>query len=134
MNDIELYGYYYVANDLDADYTYIKYLNIAVEIQTKGLLCVPYDKIVVHDTFVRHMTGAVDLKKKLFQFRCRLNNICLEELENIRIKMNSHGFYYTSWDYSKTDRNISLQCFESKNDKVFNKLMLLSKNEIKIAT
>jgi hypothetical protein len=137
MNDYIIYANYYINNNLGVNPKYPEYLNYVCDIQQKALNCIPYDKIVINNsssvtasTMAKHLTGSIYITNKIFQFKCQLSSrISIKEIENIKKLLYKEGFYYVNYIVSSSQSDLVLS--STKEEHMFNKIMLLSKNEPK---
>jgi hypothetical protein len=130
MNDYMIYANYYINNNLGVNPKYPEYLNYVCDIQQKALNCIPYDKIIINNTFLKHLTGSIYITNKIFQFKCQLSSITsIKEIENIKKLLYKEGFYYVNYIVSASQSDLVLS--STKEEHMFNKIMLLSKNEPK---
>jgi hypothetical protein len=133
MNDYIIYANYYISNNLGVNPKYPEYLNYVCDIQQKALKCIPYDKIVINNTFLKHLTGSLYITNKIFQFKCQLYNIPIKEIENIKNLLYEEGFYYINYIITNSESVLrsDLVLSSTKEEHMLNKMMLLSKNEPK---
>jgi hypothetical protein len=146
MNNIVLYANIYINNNLGIKPIYYEYVNYICNVQEKALSCIPYNKIVINDTFIKHITGSLYITNKIFQFKCELYDISPVEIKKIIDLLYKKDFFYVNYytlptlqgtlliDESSVRQGTILNELElslSKEEHIINKLMLLSKNEPK---
>lgn len=132
MDDIILYANIYVPNTLEYNkVNMIDYMKIVVDIQQKALLSIPYNNIVVEKGMVKYMCGSVNLKNKIFQYRCRLFDLDFEELNEIKQSLIDNDFFNINSIVTTSDRDGEIYCENSREEQVLNNFVLIANGDYK---